>query len=145
MTEGYETEQEARAAALAAGGPPRDDWAILSEAQRHNLLLGACEAAGIRLGTYDRRIIGWLTHWEDATCAVIAGLITRAHAGALTPEQRTTTLAALADAAKWRDHLGAAECDDCAHAPTGLCERHAEDLDAADDYRRVLAELGGQS
>lgn len=76
----YGTEAEARAAALAAAGPPRPGWSILNEAQRHNMLLAACEAAGLELGDYDHRILGWLTGWEDGTVAVIAGLITRAHA-----------------------------------------------------------------
>jgi hypothetical protein len=44
------------------------------------LLEGACQAAGVQLGAYDHRILIWLTAWEPATCAVIAGLITRAHA-----------------------------------------------------------------
>ena len=30
------------------------------------------------LGAYDRRILAWLAGWEPQTCAVIAGLITRA-------------------------------------------------------------------
>ena len=30
------------------------------------------------LGAYDRRILGWLARWEPTTCAVVAGLITRA-------------------------------------------------------------------
>jgi hypothetical protein len=77
----FETEREARAVALAAAGPPRPGWSILNEAQRHNMLLDACEAAGLQLGDYDRRILAWLTHWEDSTVAVIAGLITRAAAG----------------------------------------------------------------
>jgi hypothetical protein len=76
----YETERQARQAAIAAAGPPRPGWSILSEAQLHNLLLDACEAAGVQLGDYDRRILAWLTHYEDATVAVVAGLIERAAA-----------------------------------------------------------------
>ncbi len=47
----------------------------------HNLgmLIEACAAAGVGLGTYDRRIVQWLAGWEPQTCAVIAGLITRAY------------------------------------------------------------------
>ena len=77
----YDTEREASQAAISTAGPPRPGWSILNEAQRHNMLLDACEAAGIELGDYDRRILAWLTHWEDATVAVIAGLIGRAAAG----------------------------------------------------------------
>jgi hypothetical protein len=81
----FGTEREARAAALAAAGPPRPGWSILNEAQRHNLLLAVCADAGVTLGEYDSRILAWLTHWEDATVAVIAGLITRAHAAGQDP------------------------------------------------------------
>lgn len=48
------------------------------------MITGACEAAGVELGAYDRRIIGWLGNWEPQICAVIAGLITRAHAAGST-------------------------------------------------------------
>ena len=49
----------------------------------HNLAMleGACEAAGLELGAYDRRILAWLAGWEPQTCAVVAGLITRANGG----------------------------------------------------------------
>lgn len=42
--------------------------------------------AGIELGAYDRRIIEWLSDWEDSTVAVVASLLHRARAaGALPP------------------------------------------------------------
>jgi hypothetical protein len=44
------------------------------------MLMDAVIAAGVPLGAYDRRIIEWLTNYEPAICAVIAGLITRAAA-----------------------------------------------------------------
>jgi hypothetical protein len=46
----------------------------------HNLAMlhAACDDAGVRLGDYDERILAWLSGWEPATCAVIAGLIRRA-------------------------------------------------------------------
>jgi hypothetical protein len=137
----YETEREAAAAArhiydLEAGTGAWRDGSL-------RLMEDACRAAGVQVGAFDYKILVWLAGYEPSTCAVIAGLITRAHAGAPTEAQRGTVLLALKDAAKWRDHLGAADCGDCTHAPTGLCDRHLEDLDAADDYRRVLAELGG--
>jgi hypothetical protein len=43
------------------------------------MLTAACEAAGVELGAYDRRILAWLAGWEPQTAAVVAGLITRAH------------------------------------------------------------------
>lgn len=42
------------------------------------LLGDACGAAGVDLGPYDDRILAWLAGWEPETCAVIAGLISRA-------------------------------------------------------------------
>jgi hypothetical protein len=77
----FETEREAHAAALKAGGPPRPGWSILSGDQNRQMLTAACEAAGVDLGAHDARILAWLAGFEDSTCAVIAGLITRAHAG----------------------------------------------------------------
>jgi hypothetical protein len=75
----FETEREASDAALERGGPPEDGWAILSAKQNLAMLLGACADAGITVGAYDSRILHWLSGFEHATCAVIAGLITRAH------------------------------------------------------------------
>src|SRR5258708_34308709 len=46
----------------------------------HRLLCEAISAAGMELGAYDHRIVLWLAGWEPQTCAVIVGLITRAHA-----------------------------------------------------------------
>ena len=50
----------------------------------HNLrmLLDAVGAAGVKVGAYDVRILEWLAGFEPATCAVVAGLITRAAEGA---------------------------------------------------------------
>lgn len=47
------------------------------------MLADACVDAGIGddLGAYDVRILEWLAGWEPATCAVVAGLITRAAEG----------------------------------------------------------------
>ena len=39
----------------------------------------ACSAAGVEIGAYDDRILAWLAGWGPETCAVVAGLITRAH------------------------------------------------------------------
>jgi hypothetical protein len=45
------------------------------------LLEDACAAAGVTLGAYDRGILRWLAGWGPETCAVVAGLITRAAKG----------------------------------------------------------------
>jgi len=47
------------------------------------MLTAACEAAGIELGAYDRRIIAWLGNWEAQTCVVLAGIIMRAYLAGL--------------------------------------------------------------
>lgn len=76
----FETDRQARDAARevydafdGAPGPGRMAPANLS------MLTDAVNVAGVRLGDYDRRILDWLARtWEPETCAVIAGLITRA-------------------------------------------------------------------
>jgi hypothetical protein len=45
------------------------------------MLLDVLLAADVELGAYDRRIVEWLARWEPATCAVIAGLVSRAGKG----------------------------------------------------------------
>lgn len=81
----YETERQARA----------DVGWIYAESQHSyrpgalgevNLafLREACELAGVNLGTYDSRILAWFANWEPQTCAVLVGLITRAHAAGRT-------------------------------------------------------------
>jgi hypothetical protein len=74
----FETERQARAAALAVV-PPEPGWSILRHAQCRQLLDLACEAAGVEAGEYDKRILEWVSGFEDSACAVFAGLITRAY------------------------------------------------------------------
>ena len=52
---------------------------MLSPLALSSRLAEACEAAGADLGAYDARVLDWLAGFEDAMCAVVAGLITRAH------------------------------------------------------------------
>lgn len=49
----------------------------------HNreILASACEQAGVQVGAFDSMILGWLAGWNPSTCAVVAGLITRAARG----------------------------------------------------------------
>ena len=77
MTGPYQTEREAHAASWYA----RQGQFGAIDAANHAMLIDACAAAGVRTGDYDDRIIEWLARWEPATCAVIAGLIARAHQG----------------------------------------------------------------
>lgn len=44
------------------------------------LLLSACEQAGVTLGAYDRRILSWLAGFEPQAAAAVAGIINRAAA-----------------------------------------------------------------
>ena len=43
-----------------------------------DLLLVACEQAGVTLGAYDRRILIWLAGFEPQAAVAVAGIITRA-------------------------------------------------------------------
>lgn len=86
----YDTERDARAAALAAGGPARPGWSILSAEQNRLMLAAAIAGAGVETARYDDRIIGWLAGFEDSACAVIAGLITRAHQSVISPADLMT-------------------------------------------------------
>jgi hypothetical protein len=75
-----ETEQQARelpevrAIHRAATGPA----ATMMKPLNLGMLERACAAARVELGAYDRRILAWLANYEPQTCAVVAGLITRA-------------------------------------------------------------------
>jgi hypothetical protein len=73
----FETAQEARAAAhtIIQPGP---DLSILDEHQNRLLLEQVCEAAGVKNGIFDERVLGWLALYEDSLCGSIAGMIRRA-------------------------------------------------------------------
>lgn len=74
----YDTYRQAADAAhdiISPGGGS----SILTPEQNRQLIGQALEAAGVTCGQYDDKIIGWLASLEDATCMVIAGLVTRAH------------------------------------------------------------------
>jgi hypothetical protein len=53
---------------------------VLAEGN-HELLCGALSAAGVELGQFDHAIALWLSNYEPATVAVIAGWVSRAGAG----------------------------------------------------------------
>jgi hypothetical protein len=82
MTGPFETEREARElpAVRAVYAAFEADPGAGKMAPHNRRLLGrALEAAGVDMGRYDDRIAEWLAMWEPATCAVVAGWITRAH------------------------------------------------------------------
>ncbi len=154
----YESEREARAAVaniydLMHASTER------GTGSRENflLLVKACEAAQVGLGSptsYDRRILAWLAGFEPETCAVVAGLITRARQAAsgdlrpavlagnagLTPAQLRTVLDALDVAADARrDRIET--CPDCPHTEGGLCGTCEWRLAAADEYDKLAGQL----
>ncbi len=158
----------------------------------HNLAMleDACAAADVAIGAYDSRILGWLSGWEPETCAVVVGLIARAHQAAvgsvrehlasladhidrrvadehadrqeiaedaathlrmlargarpavtLDPVQLDRVLDALADAATYRKRQAGEACADCDAAPDSVCGDHMDDLDLADAYDTMAADL----
>jgi hypothetical protein len=132
---------------------------------RHNerILRESCAAARMALGAFDARIVSWLAGWEPETCAVIAGLISRAYAAGrcgqaasaqarradlagnsgLSAGKATTVLAALADATDVICEQ-AAWCWECEMAPSALCDVHEEALARAENYDRLAGLLRGQ-
>ena len=113
----FATELEARTAAHSLV-PPSDGRAILSEDQNLELILRACEAAGVEMGAYDDRIAGWLAGWEDSICAVVAGWVLRAHAaglaardGGVSGEIRTRLRVHVAEYEQHRDRFPVAADD----------------------------------
>jgi hypothetical protein len=139
MTGPYETPREAMAAVQHITSSPPGSGAWRDGSLR--LLEDACRAAGVRLGAYDDDVMVWLSGLEPWTCAVIAGLITRA---ALTGAQRATVLDALDVAAEYRQYRASLTCEECAREPGGLCAGRAADLDRADEYGAVAEALQGQ-
>jgi hypothetical protein len=130
----YDTERDAAYAARSLGGPARPGWSILSAEQNRHLLTGACQAAGVSLGAWDERILTWLAGFEDSTCAVVAGLMTRARAaGTLAAADVATVLDALDVAADYKRDR-AATCPDCDASPADLCGTCEWRLTVADGY-----------
>jgi hypothetical protein len=49
-------------------------------AENADLLREACQRADVTVGSFDADVLRWLAGFEPENCAVIAGLIARAHA-----------------------------------------------------------------
>ncbi len=146
MTGPFETERQARdvpAVQAVYDAFGRDPGPGKMAPHCHRILEEACEAAGVKIGAYDHRILVWLAGWGPETCAVVAGLISRANlAGVVfTAGQETIVAQALADAEKYRRRRVEDWCGDCAATPAGACDDHLDDLDLADAYRDLAAEL----
>jgi len=127
------------------------------------MLRESCAAAGVVLGAFDRRVVSWLAGWGPETCAVIGGLIIRAHVAGrcgqaagtqprgadlagnygLSAGKVATGLAALVDATNVICEQ-AAWCWECEMAPSALCGVHEEALARAEDFDQLAALLRGQ-
>ncbi len=153
MTGPYETEQQARelpAVRVIYDATHASHRRGVMGELGYRLLDEACEAASVKVGTYDHRILIWPAGFEPETCAVVAGLITRAHqAGTAVTGERPVSLTAaqaaagvrraLADAEVYRRQRATAWCADCESSPAGECTDHVDDLDAADAYRDLAS------
>ena len=144
VTGPFATEREAREdpavwaiyeAALTAWQP-----GALGEGNRR-ILSEALGGAGVKLGAYDARIVNWLAGYEPTTCAVVAGLITRA-AAKLAAGDLGTVLEALDVAADRKRDL-VEVCGDCQYDPDGRCGTCTSRLERADAYDALAAKLGG--
>src|SRR5262245_44257286 len=123
---------------------PRDGSFISHESQ-FDLLKQTLHAAGVELGGWDQVVLGWLAGQDVQTVAAVAGwgtrwappwvMFTAGQAGVVDP--------ALADAETYRRKRAENWCGDCAAAPAGGCDDHLDDLDQADAYRDLAAELAG--
>jgi hypothetical protein len=65
-------------------------------------------------------------------------------APALTEAQRASVLDALAVAAENRVYRASLTCDACGTHPAELCDDHQADLDAAEQYHAIAAQIGGE-
>jgi hypothetical protein len=109
---------------------------------------GACATVGVVTGAWDQRILLWLAGFEDSSCAVIAGLITRAHvaglaAGHLSPGDLAAVLDALDVAADYKRDRAAC-CGDCDAPPDGgSCTTCEWQIARADGYDALAAKRPG--
>jgi hypothetical protein len=138
----FETEALARAAAMAAAEP---GLLPVKPVENRRLLGRVCQVAGLAMGRYDDRIAEWLSIWEPSTVAVVAGWISRANrdetAVTVTTAQAAVVAKALEDAEGYRRLRADQWCGNCEAAPQGACDDHLNDLDLADAYRDLAAEL----
>ena len=70
----YNSEGEARRAAAHTG------LTGTATVRNRDMLTRACWTSHVEAGLFDARILDWLAGYEPATCAVIAGMVTRAYA-----------------------------------------------------------------
>jgi hypothetical protein len=113
----YESERQARAdvAGVYAQCDRSNRRGVMGEANFAYLRDG-CERAGVSIGAFDARILAWLAGWEPETCAVLVGLITRAHAAGLASASNAPLLDPYCEAGQHANCPGRlCQCPDCQH------------------------------
>jgi hypothetical protein len=104
----YETELAARLAPMPVAVRELHDAGLIRSGDPEGLvrnimlahLVTACEAAGIRRGTYDDRILEWLARGETSAVQVVIGLVRRAATGADTFDQAAAEPAVVTEAGR---------------------------------------------
>ena len=130
MTGPFETEREARelpAVQAVYEAFDADPGAGKMRPHTRQMLEAACAAASVELGAYDRRVLAWLAGWEPQVCAVVAGLIGRAH-----------------DAGRARVTATVAAFDRVAAVLAAFDWEHDDRQDALEEIERIVL-TGGQS
>jgi hypothetical protein len=79
----------------------------------------------------------------DADLSAALAVIADTSIICVTAEQAAVIVKALADAAAYRTQEAAEDCADCETVSEGACQDHLDDLDAAQQYRGLAAELVG--
>lgn len=120
----------------------------------YRLLDEACEAASVKVGAYDHRILIWLAGFEPETCAVVAALLSRAQAAGsarppgsvlLTAAEAASARRALAGASAWRAcRAGARAAGNAGGSTQVAAPRTLSDEAQAASHDCLLRRLGGQ-
>jgi hypothetical protein len=125
-----------------------DDGSFTGREALLDFLKDTLRAAWVDLGGWDWTVLRWLADLDVQTVAAVAGWVGRANrqllnetAVTVTTTQAALIAKALADAETYRRPHAEDWCADCETAPQGACEDHLNDLDQADAYRDLAAEL----
>jgi len=96
----------------------------------------------------DQQFLSRLIKWDKRNAAAMVSLLWRARLAGraevtLSPDQLEVVLAALSDAATYRDSgADSLGCWDCENVPGGWCSEHAKDRDRARACTDLRSELG---
>jgi hypothetical protein len=103
---------------------------------------------GAKLCRRDQQFLSRLIKWDKRNAAAMVSLLWRARLAGraevtLSPDQLEVVLAALSDAATYRDSgADSLGCWDCENVPGGWCSEHAKDRDRARACTDLRSELG---